>query len=352
MQSYYLELVRFEFQHEYYANDQPAFTFHPQRETQKLLNRSGLLFRAASTGFTILYLATRDATDALAPLRKLPPIFALRFWICPKSPYTSAVSALPLFRSTKQTLYFDNLTDRKDGNTLYVNHSAPGLTSADENDLVNLTPISWRYSKAGTKTIFVRIQSADGTVVRSEYCRPYEGNVQCLIDLHEVEPGLVSITAGTEEQETYYRYESLPENAPLAAVDLYVGPSVPDAYAFVDSNGIPQNKTFTCRIAKRSSSWRYIVVPKFNNSLQANQLSIDDSDDRYTFGDATAVQTMSGEAAFLIESEDVIPHQEEPIKGLSLRKNNADLIKELPNPGPDQVMGTDGNFYSEIYVYV
>jgi len=167
-----------------------------------------------------------------------------------------------------------------------------------------------------------------------------------------VEAGLISITAGSGEQETYYRYESLPESAPLAAIDLYVGPSVPEAYAFVDSGGIPQTKTFTCRIAKRSSLWRYIVVPKFNTSLQAGQLSIVDSDDRYIFGDATAGQTMSGEAAFVIESEDVIPHQEEPIKGLSLRRNNADLIKELPNPGPDQIMGLDGDFYSEIYVYV
>ncbi len=352
MQSYYLELVRFEFQHEYYANDQSAFTFHPQRETQRLLARSGLLFRATRDGFKILYQATRDETDALAPLRKLPPMFTLRFWICPKSPYTGAVSALPLFRSTKQTLYFDNLTDRKDGNTLYVNHSAPGVTSADKNDLVTLAPISWRYGKAATEQVFVSVQNANGTVVRSEYCPPHEGNVQCLIDLNEVEPGLVSITAGSGEKETYYRYESLPESAPLAAVDLYVGPFVPEAYSFVDSGGIPLTKTFTCRIAKRSSSWRYIVVPRFNTSLQASQLSIEDNDDRYAFGEATASQTMSGEAAFVIESEDVIPHQEEPIKGLSLRKNNADLIKELPNPGPDQVMGTDGDFYSEIYVYV
>ena len=352
MQSNHLELVRFEFQHEYFANDQPAFTFHLQHDTQKLLNRSGLLFRATRDGFTILYPAIRNAGDVLVPLRKLPPIFSLRFWICPKSPYTSAVSALPLFRSTRQTLYFDNLTDRKDGNTLYVNHSAPAATSADENDLVTLAPISWRYSKAGTETVFARIQSADGTVVWSEYCRPHNGNVQCLIDLREVAPGLISITAGSDEPETFYRYESLPENAPLAAIDLYAGPSVPEAYAFVDADGMPQGKTFTCGIAKRSSSWRYIVVPKFNNSLRADQLSIDDSDDRYTFGEATAFQTMSGEAAFLIESEDMIPHQEEPIKGLSLRRNNADLIRELPNPAPNQIMGSDGDFYSEIYVYV
>lgn len=352
MQSYYLELVRFEFQHEYYTSVQSAFTFRPQQETERLLRRAGLLFRTTRNGFTILYQATKDKTETLVPLRKLPELFALRFWICPRSPFTGAVSALPLFRSTSQILYFDNLTDRKDGNMLYLNHAAPGVTAADENDMITLAPISWRFSEAGTESVFVRIQSADGTVVGSEYARPYQGNVQYLIDMSQVGPGLVSITAGSQETESFYRYESFPECPPLAAVDLYGGPSVPAAYAFVDSSGNPQARTFTCRIAKRSILWRYIVVPKFNTSLQASHLSIEDNDARYTFGDATAVQTMSGEAAFAIESEDVISLQEAPIKGLSLKRNNTDLIKELPNPGPDQVMSSNGNFYSEMYVYV
>ncbi len=352
MQSYYLELVRFTFQHDYYASVQGAFTFQPQKETERLLRRAGLLFRTTRTGFTILYLATKDETETLVPLRKLPELFTLRFWICSISPFTGAVSALPLFRSTSQILYFDNLTDRKDGDTLYLNHAAPLVSTADENDMITLAPISWRYSEARTESLFVRIQSADGTVIGSEYTRPYQGNVQYTIDMSQMEPGLVSITAGTQEKETFYRYESFPGCSPLAAVDLYGGPSVPAAYAFVDSSGNPQAKTFTCRIAKRNILWRYIVVPKFNTSLQASHLSIEDIDARYTFGDAIAVQTMSGETAFAIESEDVIPLQEEPIKGLALKRNNSDLIKELPNPGPDQVISNNGNFYSEIYVYV
>jgi hypothetical protein len=352
MRSYYPELARFEFQHEYYESVQSAFTFQPQWQTQRLLRRFGLLFRSTRDGFTILYQAIKDEFDALVPLRKLPEQFALRFWICTKYPYTGTVSELPLFRPTKQSLYFDNLIDRKDGDTLYLNQAAPAVTAADEKDLVSLAPISWRYSKAATEPVFVRVQNAHGTVVGTEYCRPHEGNVQCLIDLGEIAPGLVSITAGSETTETYYRPESFPDCAPLAAVDLYTGPTVPDTYQFVDSDGVPQPKVFTCRIAKQSSIWRYIIVPRFNTTLQAGQLSIQDADSRYTFGAPTAVQTMSGEAAFAIESQGLIPHQEEPIKGLSLRRNSVDLIPELPNPGPDQIMVGDSGYYSEIHVYV
>ena len=352
MQSHHPQLVRFEFQHEYYQSVQSAFTFQPQRQTQRLLRRFGLLYRSTRDGFTILYQAIKDETETLVPLRNLPEQFALRFWICTKYPTTGTVSALPLFRSTRQSLYFDNLTDRKDGDTLYLNQAAPAVTAANEKDLVSLAPISWRFSKAATEPVFVRVQNAHGTVVGTEYCRPHEGHIQCLIDLGQIDPGLISITAGSETTETYYRPESFPNCVPLAAVDLYTGPVVPDTYAFIDSSGVPQPKVFTCRIAKQSSTWRYIIVPRFNTALQAGQLSIEDADSRYTFSSPTAVQTMSGEDAFAIESQGLIPHQEEPIKGLSLRRNSVDLIQELPNPGPDQIIVADSGYYSEIHVYV
>jgi hypothetical protein len=352
MRTHFPELVRFELQHGYYRNVGSAFTFTPQKQTRRLLQRCGLLFRSTMDGFTILYQAIRDDTDTLVPLRKLPEQFALRFWICPKFPYNGVVSALPLFRSSRQTLYFDNLVDRKEADTLYLNHDAPAVTAANEADIVDLAPNTWRYAKSSTASVFVRIQNAPGLVIGTAYGRPHEGNVRCRIDLAQIDPGLVSITAGSQETETYYRPESLPDLPPLAAVDLYNGPSVPDAYRFVDTGGLPQFKVYTCRIARKSSTWRYIIVPRFNTTLQPGQLSIQDADARYTFGSPTAVQTMSGEAAFAIESQGLIPHQEESIKGLSLRRNSADLINELPNPGPEQITVRDSGFCSEIYVYV
>lgn len=346
------ELVRFVFQHGYYESTQSAFVFHPQQHTQALLRRCGLLFRSTTDGFVILYEAKRDETDTLLPLRKLPGLFALRFWICPRSPHIGAISALPLFRSTSRLLYFDNLTDRKEGDTLYVNRAAPAVKTAGEQDLFTLAPASWHYSKATEETVFVSVRNAFGTVVATESCRPYRGNVQWLIDTGGFDPGLIHITAGSEKAVTYYRAETPPEYPPLAAVDLYAGVAVPDTYAFVTPDGTPQPRVFTCRIGKRSSIWRYVVVPKFNVTLQGSQLSIKDADSRYTFGNPTAVQTLAGEAAFAIESEDVIPHQKQPIKGLSLRRNNVDLIKELPNPGPEQIQVGESGFYSEVHVYV
>jgi len=352
MRTYFPELVRFEFQHEYFNNEQEPFTFQPQKLTLRLLKRSGLLFRSNGNGFTILYQAVKDQNDALVPLRKFNEQMSLRFWICPKSHYIGVVSQLPLFNSTAETLYFDNLADRAAGTTLFVNRSAPTVTTADKDDLFPLAPISWRYGKASTQSVSVRVQSAQGTVIKAETCWPHQGYVNCLIDLNGVDPGLISITPGTEDTSTFYCCESLPESPPLAAVDLYSGPRVPGPYAFVDGGGLPQPKTFTCRIARRSSTWRYVVVPRFNTSLNPAQLSIEDADARFTFGNPAAVQSMNGESAFAIESTLPIPHQAEPIRGLSLKRNNTDLITELPNPGPDQIRPSGGGFLSEIYVFV
>ena len=352
MRTYFQELVRFDFQHEYYRNVGAAFTFRPQRRTRRLLERCGLLFRATMKGFALLYPAVKDDTETLVPLRTLPEVFALRFWICPNFAFNGIVSALPRFRAADQILYFDNLTDGEAEGTLYLNHDAPAVTAANAADLVDIAPNAWRCAKSATEPVFVRIQNASGEVIDSLYGRPHEGHVRCLVDLAGIEPGLVSITVGAEETETYYRPESLPALPPLAAVDLYHGPFVPQAYRFVAANGTPQFKTYTGRVAGKGSIWRYIVVPRFNATLQAGQLSIEDADARYTFGSPTPFQTLSGEAAFAIESQGPIPNREETIKGFSLKKNSTDLIKELPNPGPDQITVLAGGHYSEIYIYV
>lgn len=357
MRSHYPELVSFNFQHAYYQSGRSAFAFFPQKQTQRLLRRFGLLFRSTADGFTILYPAVKDEDDKMVPRRRLPDQFALRFWICPNYPYNGSISALPVFRTHRQTLYFDNLTDRSDGDTLYVNNEAPTVTTASAKDILRQAPISWRFSKTSPNPILVSVRNAVGTVVKTKRFHPlkdhpHEDKVRCLIDFGEIDPGLINITAGSEETETYYRPESYPDRAPMAAIDLYAGPSVPEPYRFVDTDGNPQFKMFTCRIDRQSSTWRYIIVPRFSTALQANQLAIEDADSRYTFGSPTEIQTMSGEKAFAIESVGMIPHQEEPIKGLSLRKNTADLIEELPNPGPDQIQVLDSGIYSEIFVYV
>ena len=101
MRSHHPQLVRFEFQHEYYQSVQSAFTFQPQRQTQRLLRRFGLLYRSTRDGFTILYQAIKDETETLVPLRNLPEQFALRFWICTKYPTTGTVSASGAPRGSK-----------------------------------------------------------------------------------------------------------------------------------------------------------------------------------------------------------------------------------------------------------
>ena len=63
MRSYYPELVRLEFQHEYYQSSQAAFSFQPQRQTQRLMRRCGLLFRCTADGFTILYQAVKNEAE-------------------------------------------------------------------------------------------------------------------------------------------------------------------------------------------------------------------------------------------------------------------------------------------------
>lgn len=352
MRRHFKELVRIVFKHDYFEDTSHPFTFVPQEQTKRLLQRAGLLFRSQMDGFTIRYPAIRTGSDTVSPLRKLPEKVVLRFWVCATDPHTNTLSQLPLFRSFHQNLYFDNLTDRHDGDNLYLNSAAPTVKTATTEDIVAQAPQTWRYSESGTEGVFVRVQNGYNVIVRSEWFQPQNDQVQGSIILDELEPGILRITTDPQHSEIYYKPESTVSGIPFAAIDLYAGSMVPETYAFIDSEGLPQPKTFLCHIAKRRSIWRYIVIPKFSTNLNAAQLSIEDADEKHTFTAAQIVSTMAGETAFAIASESVISHQVKPLKGLVLRRNSVDLIKELPNPRPDQIVIRDDDFYAEMYVYV
>lgn len=352
MEVIYQSLLSFEFQHEYFRHLSATFTYAPQGETSALMRRSGLLFKKTANGFTVLYQAIKGQGDQLIPLRSLPEKFAFRFWITAIMPHAGIVSNLPLMRSGSRILYFDNVHDRKDGITLYLNANAPADPFAGENDIVTMGFGTWRNEQATSAPVPVRVQDVFGNVIHVLVSQPVEGKVRSQLDLATMGKGFIRLTPGTGEPESFYVPESLPPPKVFAAVDLYAGGGVPPAYAFTDGNGEPLPKTFTCRVENRKSIWRYMVVPRFNTSLTAALLTIEHGDAEHTFLPANDITTLSGEAAFLIESDGLVPHREEPVKGLMLKRGGTNLIAELPNPGPEQIRAEKEDFYSEVYVYV
>ncbi|MCP4117481.1 MAG: hypothetical protein GY737_19225 [Desulfobacteraceae bacterium] len=353
MELTYKSLLDFEFRHEYFRNFPDRFTYVPQGQTLELMGKRGLLFKKRNNGFTILYQAIKGEGEQLIPLRSLPGRFAFRFWITALSPHAGILSDLPLMRAGSRILYFDNVHDRKDGTTLYLNADAPTDPFAGEKDIVTMAFGTWRNEQSATEPVPVRVQDVFGNVIEVRVSQPVEGKVRSQLELAGIGKGFIRLTPGTGDAESFYIPESVPPPRVFAAIDLYAGKDIPPAYAFTDHNGMPSSpKTFTCRVENRKSIWRYMVVPRFNTGLTAAQLSIEHMDAEHAFLPAGDITTPAGEAAFLIESDGPVPHGEEPVKGLALKKGITKLIAELPNPGPEQIRAHREGFYSEVYVYV
>ncbi len=309
MELIYRSLLSFEFRHEYFRNLSTTFNYAPQRETFELMRKSGLLFKKTENGFTVLYQAVKGEGDQLIPLRSLPENFAFRFWITAILPCAGIVPDLPLMRAGSRILYFDNVHDRKDGSTLYLNADAPTDSFAGENDIVTMAFGTWRNEQAVSEPVPVRVQDVFGNVIHVLVSQPVEGKVRSQLDLAGIGKGFIRLTPGTGDAESFYVPESVPPAKVFAAIDFYAGAGIPPAYAFTDENGEPLPKTFTSRVENRKSIWRYVVVPRFNTSLTAALLTIEHVDAEHGFLPASDTTTLTGEAAFLIESDGPVPHR-------------------------------------------
>ncbi len=352
MELLYRSLLSFSFRHTYFRKLSSAFTYAPQLETMDLMRKKGLLFKRTDNGFTILYQALKGEGEQTVPLRNLPEEFAFRFWITASFSHVGVVSDLPLMGSGSRILYFDNLHDRKDGDILYLNADAPGDPFAGDKDVIAVAPAIWRNEQDTADSVQIRVTDVFGNIVHVKVSPSVEGKARSLLELSEIGKGVMRLTPGTMDAESYYVPESAPPPGVFGAVDLYAGHGIPETYDFTDGNGTPMPKSFTCGIENRKSIWKYVVVPRFNTTLTAGMLTIEHGDGVHAFLPAVDTVTTSGEAAFLIESADSIPHSQIPVKGLALKRNGTNLIAELPNPGPEQIIAREDGFSAEVHVYV
>jgi hypothetical protein len=139
----------------------------------------------------------------------------------------------------------------------------------------------------------------------------------------------------------------------FGVVDLSAGADVPAGTNFLEADGAPKHQVYTARLGARQTTWRYYIVPRYTTSLTAGNLNIDDSENRYTFGNASETTTLTGEAAFLVESTAPIPMQREPIRGVSLKRGGGMvLVSDLRTPDLPEIKVRNDQVYAEMHVYV
>jgi hypothetical protein len=286
--------------HEYFSEGAgEILKFAPTPQTTGLLAGHGILFRPRKDGFVLLHESTGDP-DAARPLRTLDEEVQFAFTAHLTDPHLLTYTDLAL----------DAPSDE-----IYVFHNGHGHSAVDG------TPL---------------LTAASG----SDYAGEEDLTAWADLDLEDI--------------------DSLRSRRPFALVLLKVSDAVAASHRFVDDSGQGTGTDFAVHFRNRSTVWRYRIVPRYEDTLDADHLEVLDGEGRYSFSSGTNTSTPGGETAIHFASTAPLPLQEQPIRHLELHKLNGgdgpslQLVDHLPNPSRTQITidAGDGTVYSEIEVYV
>ncbi len=362
MELEYDTLVDVEILHDYYdSGTGEDLAIYPAGTCRQGLLDHGLLFRETAKGFTVLYGLTRG-DDGSQPLRPLDKALKLSFALASANPYLTNFSDLPLEGGSGRVYHLHNLNNNPQGGKLLLTAD----TASDRlgrHDLVDLRPLSFQYtSEVNTSQAEVEVTDETGTRVLKKLVETQEGVLSCPVDLRDCPPGRFMLSVdGTEELE-FYGSDELAGRSVFAVIDLFFNDDVPAQYRLTDGGGNPLPKTYTLRIGRRETYWRYQVVLKYRSDTSPEDLSIISPDvggAPVTFEKQPLQQISDGTKAVPFVSDRPLPLRQSPVKGIQLKKGNGNgggvlEIDNLPNPPVENLKpeGSDDKVYSEIFVYI
>lgn len=364
MELEYNTLFDVEILHNYYDSGiAEDFTITPAGTCRQDLLDHGLLFRTTPKGFAVLYGLTRNDNGSPQPLRPLEKALKLSFAIASANPYLTNFSNLPLDGGNDQVYHLHNLNDNPQGGKFLLTseRTSDRLT---QHDRIKLKPQSFQYtSKVNTSQAEIDVVNDTGKMVLKKLVETTEGIISCPVNLKDGPPGkFILKVEGTRELE-FYASNELMSKSIFAVIDVFFTDNVPDAYRLIDDDNKPLPKTYTLRIDRRETYWRYYVVMKYRTDTSSGDLSItspDISGSPVVFEKQSRQQISDGTKAVPFVSNRPIPFRQSPVKGVQLKKANGSggsgifEIDNLPNPSvaalkPD---GSTNKVYSEIFVYI
>jgi hypothetical protein len=201
----------------------------------------------------------------------------------------------------------------------------------------------------------MNLADVHGRIVAGSLCEPIgpagDRQISYTVDLSASPSGLYELLMGSESVEKFYLLKDRGIIG-LGILDLYSGPGVPTDSAFIDPAGLPSPKVFSLAFDQRTTTWRYHVIPKYDQALLASSLAIVDAKGRYTFTAPDEKTTITGEKAYVIQSIEEVPITEEVVDGIRLDIDLKPRITNLKNPEYTAVTVENNNFFSDVYVYV
>jgi hypothetical protein len=172
-------------------------------------------------------------------------------------------------------------------------------------------------------------------------------------------PGKFTLTVDGAQELVFYADNQLIGKSVFGIIEMFRSSSVPLINRFTDINNDVVEKTYTLKIDKRKTFWKYYIVLKYSPKTVPTDLSVAYPDQLVTFARQGVKLLSDGTSAVPFVSDTELAIQDEPVRSVQLQKANSNqqtivLADHLPNPSitsltPDV---NDNKIYSEIYFYI
>lgn len=357
----FAKLFEISLEHAYYrATSKPAFSITPTSETRQLLLANKIVFRQTPAGCVGLYEIDPFDENGVLPIAVINKELELEFAIGSTSNDFHSVTDFPADTSPFVALLSSNGT--QDGQRIRLHAN----TELDQGDLQLLKGESFELViESQHVEVQVELRGNDNRIYSSDTLKTKNGKAFWEVNLSHTPSGEYTLLVnGLATQAIYYSAE-LFRTAAIGIVTLQAHNSLSPDTGFLDGNGTPVFRNYFASFPSKVATWRYIVIPKTNTTLDENSLNVTDTilvngSPRYEFQATGPKQLLAnGDSAVIFASTTEIPFSQTPTIGLQLAKTGpnattSSIYENLPNPSPTQLSQatTASDPVSDVFIYV
>lgn len=350
------KLFEVELSHNYYSDGiQKDFKVEPTLECSRLMQNYRIVSRETQSGL-IAFIELSDLPNR-TPVIGLNEEARLSFVIYSKNPLLKNFTNLALDSEPQSIYHFSNNNDNVQDSELLLSAGTSDEFVSDD-DIILLKPARFYYKQTfPNPTANLKLEDFDNNTILDKTVKVVNSELNYFMDVSLYQPGRYKLFVDGLLKLDFYSDDSLSGKNVFGIVDIYFSDSVPAAYLLTDVNGNITEKSYSINFNKRKTSWKYLVVLKFKNTINPADLTMIYPDASNSFTKQAAITLSDGLLAVPFISNNEIDFSETTIRGIQLKKTNGTgtfEIDDLPNASYKNIKPDLANnkVFSEIFFYI
>ncbi len=332
--------------HDFYSDGVcPDFTFIPSVSCSILMKRYRMFMREIKNGIEVYYTADSSGNALISMSEE-----KFHFYLHLKNPLLYNFTNIPGDKIYANIFYLSNRQNSNvDSSVLHV--SEDSLCAEDMLELKSQR-FSFEDDTSSRNLKFILTDSSDveinqkkAIVEENDNPSPEDDDLYHFIynvDLENQKAGKFKISLNGNDYKEIYADNFAVRNRYFGVIEIF-------RKNFT-------SKSYEIKLTKRTSYWKYIIIPRYQTDLILNKLLIDSTT---TFNDVIEDTLSDGTGVAIFKSENEIGFSDKSLSSIKLRLEGQEnsvstLIENLPNASPENLkFDLDTNkAYTEVFVYL